>query len=120
MSTKLSFIQRVMGAMKGSDEHKISRFQKQAVKQADAQIKKRKEEIEEKSERINDIRDTMKEVSINLNVEELKTIESTQRYATNHMNKYLQSIGQVRDLEEQIETLNKEIEVFELYKAELV
>lgn len=110
--TTKSFVERVMEAIKGSDETKIKRFQKKALKSWDKQIRINEDENESVREKIQDLEESLSESVVNINFEQIRTSESTERYVETYTEALNAKLSRRAVLEGEIEKNNAQIKRF--------
>lgn len=108
------FLANVKAMLKLDDDSKIVKFQATSLKVWNKQIKERRDKIEELNEKIEELTDdTLFETVHNVNVSRIKSTDSRTDYVQVYGNAILKVREEIEDLEDDIESLNNEIEDFE-------
>lgn len=92
-SKQVSFVQKVIDFVKGGDEGKVARFQKKLVKSWNDQIKIRKDEIENANEEISDLKESLEEAVLNVDLNRIQTTQDT----ANYIEEYSQKLHNIQD-----------------------
>lgn len=116
---KLSFIERVMAKLSGGDESKIGRFQKRLVKELDDQVSIRTKSIEDNNDKISDIEEEMSDSLLELNLEKIKTTESTKSYVKDFIKVQVGFETKIAELKEDTRVKNLEIELMKKIKEKI-
>ena len=110
---KKPFIDRVLEALKQSDNTKIRRFIKREVKFLNDQIKIRKEEISDIREKISDLKEEYDEALVAIDLDAIKTMEGTREYCSNYTDEMFEFKLKFKVLSESIEDLEEEIKQYQ-------
>lgn len=120
MTTSIkNFVDRVLQAIKGGDEAKVSKFHSITLKELDKQIRVRKDEIERIEDNMGDKEQSIEEYLVNLDMEKIGTAEKARAYTPQYIQRYMSLMDELQDMQEQKATKEKEIERFESMKAKL-
>lgn len=115
----LDFVEEVMVRAEGSDASKLSRFKNKTLKELDAQIKERKDKIEDLNDKVQDQKEANVDTFYEVDVNRIKTTDDTKEYAKRYIQKQVDGMSKVNELESQIKVTELEIEVFETLKSKL-
>lgn len=111
--SKISFVKRVMNALSGGDEGKVTRFQSKAVKFCKDQIRIRNSKIEELKEGKTDLEEEFEDATIAIDLEAIVNAESSKKHAEEYVTGLLKRTSEITSVEEEISELEKEIKVIE-------
>ncbi len=109
---KKSFTSRVIELFKGSDESKIDRFHKRELKYLNDQVRLRENDISDLKEKKADILEEYNEAIYNVDMDAIKTTESSKSYVESYTDNLFLFQVRIKDLEDSIETTTEEIEAF--------
>jgi len=112
-SAPKGWLQTVLAALQGGDEGKLKRLQKKAIKQLEDSKLANNREIEEKRERIADLRESLSDTVSSPDVEQIKTTEAAKSYARSYVSSLKEILGNIKDVENGIEHLEEENAVYE-------
>tara|TARA_R100001086_G_scaffold208436_1_gene124220 strand:- start:715 stop:1083 length:369 start_codon:yes stop_codon:yes gene_type:complete len=116
----MNFVQKVLEHLKGGDEAKVNRFFKRVIKYLDDQVEIRKREIEDINDKFIDIRDRENDAIYNLDVEELKSVDTTKEYIKKYVDNIVEIKREITEEKEEIKIKEQEIVYFSELKAKLV
>lgn len=107
-----TFIEKIMDFLQGGNEGKLARFHKRYVKSNDEQISVREKEIEDISDKLEDLAETANEDMLNVDMGSIKDIESTNSYIEDYRRIQMANLEKKETFEKEIATKKKEIERF--------
>lgn len=110
---KTSLASRVLAFLKGGDEQKLSRFEVKLEKYFKKQADMRKDAIENLEEKIADAKEELNETVVNVDLERINSTDGAEGYVVTYLRAVQAKEAVVESLQEQIDTLNKEIEAFQ-------
>jgi hypothetical protein len=114
---KESLLERIMKAIKGGDEAKVSRFVAKQEKYLTGQINKKFEVIENLEEKIGDQRETLNDIIEHIDVHSLQNTESIEDYCRIYTMKVQAQLEKIEAMEEQVTDVTKQIEILRKIKT---
>jgi predicted nuclease with TOPRIM domain len=109
---KTNFVTRVMNALKGGDEVKISKFQNEFIKSNNDQIAIREREMEDLRENLIDLNEQMDETVLGVNLDKIKDNTVRKQYVNEYRDALLSIIKNKKLINDKIDTLKEEVEAF--------
>lgn len=110
---KATLASRILAFLKGGDEAKLARFESKLEKYFKKQADMRKDAIESLEEKIADAKEELNETVVNVDLERINSTDGAEGYVVTYLRAVQAKEAVVEGLQEQIDTLNKEIEAFE-------
>ena len=100
---KKSFVKRVIEALSGGDEKKLSKFQKGVLTWAKDQIKEINARIEKNKERLEDSEEALEEYLLAVDLGRITTTDDRDEYVLEYVTGYDKMITEIEGLKEKIE-----------------
>lgn len=97
------FVERVINALKGGDEKKLSKFQKGVMNWAKNQIKEINSRIEKNRDRLEESEDNLDEYLLAVDLGRITTTDERDEYVLEYVSGYDQMIDDIEGLKEKIE-----------------
>ena len=110
---KQSLASRVLAFFKGGDEAKLARFESKLQKYFKKQFDMRKENISNLEEKIADAKEELDETVVNVDLSRINSTDEAEGYVVSYLRAVQAKEAVVDGLQDQIDTLNKEIEALE-------
>lgn len=116
---KKNFIQRVLEAITGSDESKVTRFQKIAIKEAEQQVKLREGKKEELNDRIADAEESLNAYLESIPMDKIGTGDEARAFSKNYIDQYMLKTSKIDAMKDELETLDLEIKAYNEFISKL-
>jgi len=112
MAEKQSYAKRIIAWMKGGDEKNINRFQKYNKRYIAEEIAERERQKDKLTDKLDDLEGTLEEKVHNIDLDVIKDSDRLEGYSESYIQGIFSVYVERKNLEEKIETLTEEIEVY--------